>query len=113
MSDIAERLAEVIGARHVLTGEAAGEDYTHDEAVTATPASADLVVLPGSTADVSTILALADEAGVPVTARGSGTGLSGACIPQQGGIVVSFERMNAILEIDTDNHMAVVQPGVT
>jgi glycolate oxidase len=113
MSDIAERLAEAIGPSHVLTGAAAGEDYTHDEALTATPARADLVVRPGSTADVAAILALADEAGIPVTARGSGTGLSGACIPQRGGLVVSFERMNAILEIDTENHMAVVQPGVT
>ena len=48
-----------------------------------------------------------------MTARGSGTGLSGACVPDAGGIVVSFERMNAILEIDTENHVAVVQPGVT
>jgi glycolate oxidase len=113
MSDIAERLAEAIGPSHVLTGAAAGEDYTHDEALTATPARADLVVRPGSTADVAAILALADEAGIPVTARGSGTGLSGACIPQRGGLVVSFERMNAILEIDLENHVAVVQPGVT
>jgi len=48
-----------------------------------------------------------------VTARGAGTGLSGACIPRQGGIVVSFDRMNQVLEIDTENHAAVVQPGVT
>ena len=48
-----------------------------------------------------------------MTARGSGTGLSGACIPSDGGIVVSFERMKRILEIDTENHVAVVQPGVT
>src|SRR6185312_8875123 len=44
---------------------------------------------------------------------GSGTGLSGACIPSAGGVVVSFERMNEILELDLDNHVAVVQPGVT
>ena len=113
MPTIAERLAEAIGTGHVLTGAAAGDDYTHDEALTATPKRADLLVRPGSTADVAAILAIADEAGIPVTARGSGTGLSGACIPQRGGVVVSFERMNAILEIDTENHMAVVQPGVT
>ena len=68
---------------------------------------------PGSTDDVAAVVQLAAELGVPVTARGSGTGLSGACIPVDGGIVVSFERMNEILEIDTDNHVAVVQPGVT
>jgi glycolate oxidase len=51
--------------------------------------------------------------GVPITARGSGTGLSGACIPVDGGVVVSMERMNAIVEIDLANNVAVVQPGVT
>src|SRR5690606_7954247 len=45
--------------------------------------------------------------------RGSGTGLSGACVPVEGGVVVSFERMASILEIDATNHVAVVQPGVT
>ncbi len=56
---------------------------------------------------------MADEQRIPVTARGSGTGLSGASVPRADGILVSFERMNRILEIDTDNHVAVVQPGVT
>jgi glycolate oxidase len=50
---------------------------------------------------------------VPVTARGSATGLSGAATPLPDGIVVSFERMASVLEIDTENHVAVVQPGVT
>ena len=50
---------------------------------------------------------------MPVTARGTGTGLSGACVPRSDAIVVSFERMNRILEIDTENHVAVVEPGVT
>ena len=59
------------------------------------------------------MVALAAELGVPVTARGSGTGLSGACVPSPGGLLVSFERMAAILELDLDNHVAVVQPGVT
>ena len=68
---------------------------------------------PGDTDEVAAILAWATEHGVPVTARGSGTGLSGACIPRPDGILVSFERMAEILEIDTDNHVAVVQPGVT
>ena len=71
------------------------------------------VVRPATAAEVARVVELAAEAGVPLTARGSGTGLSGACIPVDGGIVVSFERMNEILEIDLDNHVAVVQPGVT
>ncbi|HET6665427.1 MAG TPA: FAD-linked oxidase C-terminal domain-containing protein, partial [Acidimicrobiales bacterium] len=53
-----------------------------------------------------------NEHGIPVTARGAGTGMSGGCIPRPDGIVVSFERMNHIVEIDTDNFVAVVEPGV-
>jgi len=113
VNDLVEQLATLIGAAHVLTGETASDDYTHDEALTATAARPDAVVLPGSTADVAAVLRFADEHGVAVTARGSGTGLSGACIPEHGGIVVSFERMHEIIEIDTENHVAVVQPGVT
>jgi len=55
----------------------------------------------------------AADQGIAVTARGSGTGLSGGCVADRGGILVSFERMDQILEIDTENHVAVVQPGVT
>jgi len=113
MGDIASQLVDVVGPDGVVTGEAISEDYGHDEALTASARLPDVVVHPTSTAHVARILALADAAGIAVTARGSGTGLSGACIPSRGGIVVSFERMNQILEIDTENHVAVVQPGVT
>jgi len=113
MGDIASQLVDVVGPDGVVSGEAISEDYGHDEALTASVRLPDFVVLPTSTAQVARILALADAAGIAVTARGSGTGLSGACIPSRGGIVVSFERMNQILEIDTENHVAVVQPGVT
>ena len=51
--------------------------------------------------------------GFAVTARGAGTGLSGACIPRPDGLVVSFERMAALREIDTSGHVAVVEPGLT
>ena len=64
-------------------------------------------------AEVAAVVRVAHELGVAVTARGAGTGLSGACIPTAGGIVVSFERMDALLEIDEDDHVAVVQPGLT
>ena len=62
---------------------------------------------------MAAVLRVADEHGIPVTARGSGTGLSGAAIPDPDGVLVSFERMNRVLEIDDENQMAVVQPGVT
>jgi glycolate oxidase len=113
MSDIVEATTEVVGSTAVSTGEAIHDDYTHDEALTATARRPIAVVRPGTTAEVARVIQLAAEAGVAITARGSGTGLSGACIPVEGGIVVAFERMNEIIEIDLDNHVAVVQPGVT
>ena len=70
------------------------------------------VVLPASTDEVSRVLAVADEAGVPVVGRGSGTGLSGGAIALQDGLQVALTRMNRILEIDEQNRLAVVEPGV-
>jgi len=106
-------LLDVFGAANVLTGDAISDDYTHDEALTAAPHAPDVVVRPSSADEVAALVRIASELGVPVTARGSGTGLSGACIPRRGGILVAFDRMASILEIDTSNHVAVVQPGVT
>ena len=70
------------------------------------------VVLPESTEQVADVLRTCAEHRVPVTARGTGSGLSGACIPPDGGVVVSFQRMNRVHEIDEETHLAVVQPGV-
>src|SRR5690606_40021283 len=69
-------------------------------------------VPPATTEEVAGVLRVAHGHRVPVTARGAGTGMSGACIPVPGSIVVSFERMSSILEIDTENFVAVVEPGV-
>jgi glycolate oxidase len=113
MSDVIEAITDVLGRAAVSTGEAIHDDYTRDEALTAVARHPLAVVRPGTAAEVARVVELAAEAGVPITARGSGTGLSGACIPVEGGIVVAFERMNEIIEIDLDNHVAVVQPGVT
>jgi glycolate oxidase len=107
-----ERLATVVGPEHVRTGDAIKDDYGHDEALTAEPQRPLAVVAPASTDEVAAVVRLADEHRIPVTARGAGTGMSGGCIPRRDGIVVSFERMNRILEIDADNFVAVVEPGV-
>jgi glycolate oxidase len=107
-----ELLAGVVGAEHLRTGDAIKDDYGHDEALTAQPQRPLAVVSPASTDEVAAVVRLADEHRIPVTARGAGTGMSGGCIPRPDGIVVSFERMNRILEIDTDNFVAVVEPGV-
>ncbi|HTS77753.1 MAG TPA: FAD-linked oxidase C-terminal domain-containing protein [Bryobacteraceae bacterium] len=72
----------------------------------------DLVVFPETTQHVSEIVKLAAAHSIPIVGRGAGTGLSGGAIPRAGGIVISFARMNRILEIDLANERAVVQPGV-
>jgi len=113
MPDLVEQLEQIVGARFVWTGSRIHPDDTHDEALTAEPVAPAAVVRPGSTEEVSRILALADARGVAVIARGSGTGLSGAALPLAEGVVVAFDRMNEILEIDAVNQVAVVQPGVT
>lgn len=113
MDALAQRLAEIVGATDVLTGEAIGDDYAGDEALVEERHRPRHVVRPGSADEVAAVLAAATEHRVAVTARGSGTGLSAAANPPPDGILLSFERMTAILEIDTVNHVAVVQPGVT
>jgi len=72
----------------------------------------ELVVLPGSTEEVQTVVRACHEAGVPFVARGAGTGLSGGATPLAGGVVVSLARMNRILEIDLESQRVVVEPGV-
>ena len=72
----------------------------------------DAVVFPADTQEVSRVIALAHGAGVPEVGRGAGTGLSGGAIASPGSIQVAFTRMNRILEVDTENRMALVEPGV-
>src|SRR5467141_2171725 len=75
-------------------------------------ALADFVVFPTSTEQVSEIVKLANREGMPFVARGPGTGLSGGCLPAEGGLVISLMRMNRVLEIDYENQIAVVEPGL-
>ena len=113
MTAVEQALTEVVGAPNISTGSAVADDYAHDECLTVPGCLPAVVVRPTSTAEVADVVRAGLDFGVPLTARGSGTGLSGACAPVEGGVVVSFERMDAILEIDLANHVAVVQPGVT
>jgi glycolate oxidase len=108
-----EPLESIVGAGNVARGEAIGADYDHDECLTVSPEKPAALVRPASSEQVSRVLAFANENEIPVYLRGAGTGLSGGAVPCPGGIVVSFERMARILEIDEKNHVAVVEPGVT
>lgn len=113
MTDPFRLLAAAVGADRALQGAAVDDAYTHDEALTETHARPAMVLFPTTTEEVSAILEIADRSRIPVTPRGAGTGLSGAAVSTSSGVVVSLERMNQIVEIDLDNHVAVVQPGVT
>jgi glycolate oxidase len=113
MSELLEQLRKAVGDTNVVAGDAVHSDYTHDETLSSDPVVPLALVLPGSTGEVAEVLRTASEHGVPVVARGSGTGLSGAAVPVADGILVAFDRMNHIREIDTENQVAVVEPGVT
>ncbi|MEK7372640.1 MAG: FAD-linked oxidase C-terminal domain-containing protein, partial [candidate division NC10 bacterium] len=75
-------------------------------------ALADFVVFPLTAEHISALVRLAQREGLPFVARGAGTGLSGGCLPAEGGLVISLMRMNRVLEVDYDNQLAVVEPGL-
>lgn len=106
-------LATAVGPAHLLTGPAMNPDVFTDESLGGPVQAPAAVVRPATSAEVAAVVGIAARYGIPVTARGAGTGLTGGCVPSAGGIVVSFERMASIIDIDTDGHTAVVQPGVT
>ena len=111
-ADSLDALRRIVGAEHVLTTDGDVEPYSRD----ATPlfsARPGAVVLPASTGEVSAILRLATERGIPVTPRGAGSNLAAATIPEHGGVVLVLTRMSAIREISPDELLAVVEPGVT
>jgi glycolate oxidase len=112
-TEVTALLVKIVGDRHVLVGDAIPDDYGHDEALTIDPQRPAYVAKPATAGEVAELLRTATQYQIPVTARGSGSGLSGAARPRNGGLVISFERMNDVLEIDEINQVAVVQPGVT
>lgn len=107
------QLKGIVGARDVISQEAALENYSHDEFPLATIRKLpEAAVRPHNADEVSRILKLANKEKIPVTPRGGGTGLCGACVPQKGGIVLLSENMNKVLEVDTENFMVTAEAGV-
>ena len=105
------RLMEVVGRDHVRTDAGALVTFSTD----ATPLERgrpDAVVFPATAEEVAGVLRLANERGVPVVPRGSGTNLSAGTVPHRGGIVLVLTRMNAIKEISDAELVAVCEPGV-
>ena len=109
--DIIEALRQIVGESNVLTDADDMEPYAHDETV-GLRADPEVVVKATSAEQISEIFKLAQRERVPVTPRGAGYGLSGGAVPTLGGIVLSMEKMNRILEIDEENLMVTVEPGV-
>jgi len=102
-----------VGAANAFSGPERTHDYGHDEfSLKEIAHEPDLVVRPGTTAEVAAVLRIANAHGIPVTPRGGATGLCGGCVPVRGGIVLSLERMARVLEVDADNQMAVTEAGV-
>ena len=103
-------LASVVGADNVLHADQDLLLYEYDGSVARR--RPDAVVFPETAAEVAGTVRIARSCGLPVVARGAGTGLAGGCIPVQGGIILATSRMNRILHIDYRDMYAVVEPGV-
>jgi glycolate oxidase len=104
-------LEAAVGAGYVFGAPSDVLAYEYDASnLTAPP---DAVVLPGSAAQVASVLAIAARHGMPVIVRGAGTGIAGGALPVVGGVVVPLTRLDRIADVDLDNRLAVVEPGVT
>ena len=110
-SDVYELFSRELGASRVIRDEERLERFLSDESGLGR-FPAECAVLAQSREEVELVLRLAQERRIPVTPRGAGTGLTGGCLPVAGGIVLSTERMTRVLEIDGDDLVAVVEPGV-
>jgi len=107
---ILEALTGIAGAANVSSSTV--DRITHSFDATQQQWLPEVVVHPGSAEEISRIVRLANEERIPILPRGAGSGFTGGSLPIRGGIVLVLTRMNRILEIDTDNLIAVVEPGV-
>ncbi len=105
-----QALRDIVGTEHVASSRT--DRLTHSFDATQQHCMPDVVVHPKSTEEIAAIVQLAAKHRLPLLPRGAGSGFSGGALPVQGGIVLVLTRMNRILEIDTNNLIAVVEPGV-
>jgi len=109
--DILKAITAIVGDAAVITQRADLEKYSHDETEDLSYYP-EVVVKPRSAEEISALLKLCNQHLIPVTPRGAGTGLSGGALPVLGGLLISMERFNKILNIDEQNLQATVEPGV-
>ena len=107
---IIKQLQQCVGKEHLLTAPEELACYSFDS--TGQSFMPDAVALPDSAEQITTLLELANRYRFPVIPRGAGSGMTGGALPVKGGLVIVFSRMNRIIEIDADNMIAVVEPGV-
>ena len=106
------QLEEIVGKDNLLTSKMDMVAYSYDATADMPKQTPDVVVFPQTSDMVQAIVRLAREHKIPIYSRGAGTNLSGGAVPLKKGIVLSFQKMNKILDVDPDNLSAVVQPGV-
>jgi glycolate oxidase len=110
MHPLAQQLVAIVGEKHVLTQPEDLIPYGFD-GTAALKFPAGIVVFPGSTEEIASIVRIANSHDTPIITRGSGTGLSGGSVPVENGIVLCTVRMDRILYVDPSNLTARVQPG--
>ncbi len=103
-------LQKIVGRQYVLTQAADLLLYSYDASTAV--GKPDAVVLPGSTEEVARVVKLCAQHAIPFVPRGAGTNLSGGSVPLRGGVVITLSRLNRVVEINVDDQLAVVQPGV-
>lgn len=102
---------KIVGDDYLFTDEENLNNYAHDETENL-HFLPDIVIKPRTTSEISQIMVICNEHKIPVTPRGAGTGLSGGALPHLGGVLLSMERMNSILQIDERNLQVTTEPGV-
>jgi len=106
-----DSIKKITGDAYVFADEESLNNYAHDETENL-HFLPDIVVKPRTAQEISQIMIICNEHKVPVTPRGAGTGLSGGALPHLGGVLLSMERMNDIIEIDERNLQVITEPGV-
>jgi len=106
-----EAFRKIAGEEFVVSDDESLRHYSHDETETLSYLP-DLVIKPRTVEEIAAIMKHCNEYGIPVTPRGAGTGLSGGALPHLGGVLLSMERMNSILDIDERNLQVTTEPGV-
>lgn len=107
-----EELKDIFAPENLFLEEADLKAYSHDEFASEAIGSLPFaVVKPTEEEQIITLLGFCRDRRIPITARGGGTGLAGSCVPAPGGIVLSLERMNRVVELDRKNHTITVRAG--